>query len=81
MELLMRRLIRSLAGPAVGLRVSGSEAGISRAIWEKRIVHAPAMAPVLSGDTLWVVGTERGSTPWRPRPASGTGGRTSRARR
>jgi hypothetical protein len=31
----------------------------SRPLWEKRIVHAPAVAPVLSGDTLWVVGSEK----------------------
>jgi outer membrane protein assembly factor BamB len=36
------------------------EAGIApRALWDRRVVSAPACAPVLSGDTLWVVGVDR----------------------
>lgn len=49
-------LLTVLAAPPPA---SEAEARASRAVWEKRIVHSPAIAPILAGDTLWVVGTER----------------------
>ena len=47
-------LLAALAGSNFASPASGE---LPRALWEARVVNAPAVAPVLSGDTLWVVGT------------------------
>ena len=38
---------------------TGVGAQTPRALWEDRVVPAPIVGPTLSGDTLWVVGTNR----------------------
>ncbi len=62
MELLTA--LRMLAIGSVGAALLAAAPGRASAqtpqsLWEKRIVHAPAVPLVLSGDTLWVIGTER----------------------
>ncbi|MBD3162326.1 MAG: PQQ-binding-like beta-propeller repeat protein [Candidatus Eisenbacteria bacterium] len=63
MELLMpprrRCLAWFVAAVLVGAVASSGGAQVPRALWEDRLVKAPAVAPVISGDTLWVVGTDR----------------------
>ena len=44
---------------SVGTPILPARAQTPRALWEKRVVKAPAVPPTLSGDTLWVVGTDR----------------------
>ncbi len=54
-----RRLFLLLLLLEAGLSGSRSGAQTPRALWEKRVVKAPAVAPTLSGDTVWVAGTDR----------------------
>lgn len=44
--------LAALAAPA-------ARAEAPRALWERRVTRVPAQPPVLSGDTLWIVGTDR----------------------
>lgn len=37
----------------------GALAGTPRALWENRPVRAPVVTPVISGDTLWLAGSDR----------------------
>lgn len=43
----------------IGCITTVSRASTPRALWEDRVVSAPAIAPTISGDTLWVTGTDR----------------------
>ena len=43
----------------MGALVPGAQGETPRALWEDRVVSAPMVAPALSGDTLWVTGTNR----------------------
>ncbi len=49
-------LIASAAAAAVVPSANGEN---PRAVWQKRVVHAPAASPVFSGDAVWFVGLDR----------------------
>ncbi len=53
----MRRILILLALASV--IPAAAPADTPRVLWEGRPVRAPAVAPTLSGDTLWVAGSER----------------------
>jgi outer membrane protein assembly factor BamB len=44
---------------AAALAASRAAAETPRVLWESRPVRAPVVAPALSGDTLWIAGSER----------------------
>jgi outer membrane protein assembly factor BamB len=52
------RLLATVAFLSAAL-AGAARADAPRALWEKRVVRIPAQPPALSGDTLWVVGTDR----------------------
>jgi outer membrane protein assembly factor BamB len=52
----MRRILIALALASIP---AAAPADTPRVLWETRPVRAPAVAPALSGDTLWVAGSER----------------------
>ncbi|MBM3288448.1 MAG: hypothetical protein FJY88_14045 [Candidatus Eisenbacteria bacterium] len=60
-ELLRRsgRLLGLSAAIAVGLLPGVAVSQTPRVLWEKRVTHAPGVAPTLHGDTLWIVGTDQ----------------------
>lgn len=60
MELLISRAVLACLLAAFLWCGAGADGNATpRALWEKKVCPAPATAPVISGDTVWVAGTDR----------------------
>lgn len=53
------RLVMGVVLGAAAWSANPSAAETPRVLWESRPVRAPVVAPALSGDTLWIAGSER----------------------